>query len=806
MMWISSLFKDALRYWFSRPLLALVGIVLLALGTGVLNLIWSVTDTIVLKPLPYPESDRLYGIESVEVKTRKHIQTVAIGDFKDIKDNQKSFEAMVGYRGDFLNYRHEDGSTEQVFGARVTPGFNEVFAPTPLLGNLFSPEHFNPGKSNVALIGYDLWERLFGRDPDVIGKKLRFDKELYEVIGVLPKSFKEPAISELWLPFPNGSGEYFVRDSRYWSGVGRLKEGVSVSEARGELQTLAQQFERYYPATNKGWSLDMKSFQEMQVGDVKTPLYLLLAAVGLVLLTTCVNLANLQMMSGLQRSGEMGIRLAIGESAQRLFSRVFLESFIICFIGGALGFGLCVLGLSLSGHFLPPMFLPRVHELSLSISSVWISIAGILVTSVIFGLLPAYLAFRTPPGIVMRANHTRSGQSGGAKRTRSFLLLVQVAVTLLIVHAAVFTYLGMRKLKDLPLGFEVENKSALLISPSNDMAFNLPRLSRLYQDIQTGLDRLDGVRSVTTVSSPPLLQMSLEFGVEMKGRDLVSERGVPATADYNSVSRNYLDTLGLEMVKGEFFSERNDHSTYPVAVVNEAFVKAYLQDIDPINQEVKIMPWMEPRFRRIIGVVQDYKQTSLTEAARPMVMVPMEQTPWMFTAVVLETDPGSPGVMALVESSMRGINPDMGVTPISFEEALESLWGRAEMMSVLLTWFAWFVGVLSLFGIGTQVAFITQERMPEWGIRLALGSQSGQLKQLLVQQMVKLALLGSVLGTVVLYFVYRTLRAESTQIPEWDVWVSIGFYAAIAILTAFITWGLSWRVARAHPTDLLKSY
>ncbi len=806
-MWILTALKDALRYWRRRPILALTGLLLLTLGTGVLHVIWAMTDTIVLKPLAYPKPENLYGLESVEVKTQKRVQAVAIADLLDITKNQTQFDAVMGYRGDFLNFREDDGSTTQIFGSLVTSEFNKVYGLIPELGSLFTDEHFIAGQHHVVIISYGLWESEFSKDAGVIGKTMQFDDDLCEVIGVMPKSFKEPAFAEAWRPFPNGSPEGFGRDSRYWSAVVRVKEGVTESQALGELQSLAKRFEEQYPTTNSGWSLTMKPLQEIKVGNLKTPLYLLMAAVSLVLLTTCINLANLQMMSGLQRISEMGIRMAIGESARRLFVRVFVESFVLCVGGSLLGLAVGFVAVKMAANKFSPLLLPRINELTISSDSLWISVLLIVVMSILFGLLPALLALRTQPGTAIKASGSRSGSgSGGAKKTRSMLMVTQIAVTLIIVHAAAFTWLGVQKLRELPLGLDIDNKMVFMIAPKGQQVNNLDKMSQYYYELEQRLAEIQGIRKVSSASSMPMLGGGMEMGFNLLGRDLTSERGIPPTAVYNSISNTFLDTLGVKTIQGEGFSDRDGRGTAAVAMVNQAFVEAYLPDTDPIGQEVQIMQWMEPGFRRIVGVIKDYKETSPTADPKPMVLVPASQTPWIFTTFVIEYEEGAAGVVRKLQQEMSRFDPDVGITTFTVEELLEGQLSQMNIMSMLLVVFAVFVGGLSVFGIGSQVAFMTQERMQEWGIRMALGAEPQQLKQLMVILMLKLVAFGIVVGGVGLAFLYPMLRQQVVNMPTWDAVVSVLFVISIGVITAIVSWLLSWRVGKAQPTMLLQSF
>lgn len=802
---LSLIAKDSFRYWSHRPLLAITGILLLAMGTAAVSVLWIITDTIVRKPLPFPEPERLMGIQSLELKTGETLETIAIADFKDFLENSESFEGLVGYRGDFLNFESAPGETTQIFAARLTSDFEKVFQVKLVLGNLFSAEHFNFGNDSVALVSHRFWERYLDSDPNVVGRSIRFDQKMYQVIGVLPQSYKEPAFSDVWMPFPNGSPEYFVRDSRYWNAVGRLKAEISASQAQLELQRIAKTLEESFPKTNRNRSVSIKPLQEILVGDFKTPLYLMLGAVGLVMFATCFNLANLQMMSGLQRRQETSVRLALGERNSLLFARSFGESFAISTLGGGLGWLLSGFVLQRMDRILPPFFLPRIHELVDAGSVVGIVCLIVGVTGLIFGGIPALHASRSQLFQSLKSGETRHTLSVGEKRLRDALLALQVIVMVVMLHAALVSVREYRELKSLDLGFDEGGLLAVAISPSERTIADLRNLSAYYQRIEEWLESQPDVLEVTSASSPPMWGFDFEMAFDLRGRDLVVERDMPATVLYNSVSIDFFDVMKVSMREGRGFNQWDTSESARVVLVNQAFVDAYLDGQNPLEQEVKIMPWMEFGFRRVIGVVEGLKQGSLNLDIKPEVFAPNTQTPWIFTSFLVRTRDLPEKRIHVLRSALSKQYPDLGVTIIAMDDLLSGQLARAEMVFVLFCAFSVIVAILSIFGMATQVAFDTADRKPEWGVRLSLGSSLGALRRYMATRLVAPVLIGAIFGLVLFVGLYRFFPVAHGDFELWQILSSLLLIVGIVLLSLFVSWRLSFRITKLHPSAILRN-
>ncbi len=800
------LIRDSARYWKRKPLQAALSVVLLALGSAAVAILWTITDSVVRQPLPFPDSKDLYGIQSVDEKTGKVVNFMALADFRDFRERQESFTGLFGYRSQYLNYKDKSDNTRQLFGARVTRDFADVLKIHTELGSFFSEDDFSSEAARSTVISYELWRKEFGGDPDIVGTSIWLDDEAYQVVGVMPKSFNEPSFVNLWTPFPDVTGEYFVRDARYWNVVGRLKPGVSPEAAKQELTQIANDLEEQFPGTNRRRGATMDSLQTIIVGDYSTPLTLILVAVSLVMFATCLNLANIQLISGLQRRSENGVRQAIGESPKQAMARAFMEACAICIVGCGFGWVLASLFIVNVDSILPAMFLPRLNEIGLSSSLAWTIGLIALLSSLSFGLLPAVQVIRSNTNDIIKSGESRHGLSRESGRSRAALLIGQIAVAVAILQAALLVVHEYRRLQDLDLGFDENDLMMITVSPGESRMFDLPGLAEFYSEMDQWIESRSEVSKSVLSSSPPLAGFDLEFGFQLQGRDLAAEREEAITAVYNTISNDYLETLDISLVKGRSFSEWDNRESQKVAMVNQAFVDKFLAaGEDPLSQQVQIMPWMVPDFRQVVGVVGDYAQTNVTDDPKPMIFVPYEQSPWIFGTFVTRIRNPNTFNNERFETEMKQHYPEVGISMESIDSVLERQLSIQTLMYLVFVDFGSATLLLSLFGIGSQMAFNVSERSREWGIRLALGAKVGQLNRLVIRRLVVPLSLGCVLGLAVFAASYRYYVRFGGELDLVFFVASTALILVIVAASIATTWFVSDRITRSNPQEILRS-
>lgn len=800
------LLRDSARYWQRKPWQAILSVLLLAFGSAAVATLWTITDTVVRQPLPFPDSQDLYGIQSVDEKTGKVVNSMSLADFRDFRDRQQSFTGMFGYRAQYLNYRNKGEETRQLFGARVTRDFADVLEIHTELGSFFSDDDFASETARSVVISYDLWRREFDSKQDVIGSSMWLDDAAFQIVGVMPESFNEPSFVNVWTPFPDVTGEYFVRDARYWSVVARLKDGVGALAAKQELEQIANDLEEQFPGTNRGRGATMDSLQTIIVGDYSTPLVLILVAVSLVMFATCLNLANIQLVSGLQRRSEDGVRQAIGEGASQAISRAFMEACTICTVGCGLGWGLSWVFIENLDTVLPAMFLPRLNEVGMSSSLGWAIGLIALFSSLSFGLLPAIQVARSNTNDIIKSGESRHGLSRESGRSRMILLIGQIAVAVAILQAALLVVYEYRRLQDMDLGFDEENLFTVTVSPGESRMFDLPGLAEFYREVEEWLEARPEISDSVIASSPPLAGFDLEFGFQLQGRDLAAEREESVTAIYNTISSDYLEALDISLLAGRSFSEWDNRESQKVAMVNQAFVDKFLAvGEDPLAQQVQILPWMVADFRQVVGVVGNYAQTNVTDEPKPMIYVPFEQSPWVFVSYVNRIEKMETFSLERFETEMKQRFAGVGIGSETLEDVLERQLSIQSLMYFVFVGFGTATLLLSLFGIGSQMAFNVSERSREWGIRLALGARVSQLNGLVIRRVITPLSIGCLLG---IGMFAASLRFQGAFGGELDLY----FYGSSTLLIGIIvvasvatTWFISDRITRSNPQEILRS-
>ena len=398
----------AFRALGRAPGFAALAVAMLALGIGANVAIYSVFQTIVLNPLPYPEAARLVGLSSVNNAKALRQPALSVADFRDYRERSSAYDALAAFRPDFAAFAPQGADPIQLVAGLVTEEFFPVFRVAPLHGRHFRAEEFSAGAGRTALISFSAWRRHFAQDPAAIGRTVMLNDESTTIIGVMPENFREPDFVEVWLPFSPEAPENLARDSRFWWTVGRLKSGASLASAQTEATTTAATLEGEYPSTNRGWTVAVQPLHEMRTGEVRSSLHMLVGAVGLVLLVACVNLANLMLARGVSRMPELAVRLSLGATSGTLARGVLLESLLLALIGGLLGAGLVAIGLPILAHQLPPGLVPRAHEIGVDGAALAFALGISIFTGVIFGSFPAWQ--------VLRANVNELLKAGGAPR------------------------------------------------------------------------------------------------------------------------------------------------------------------------------------------------------------------------------------------------------------------------------------------------------------------------------------------------------------------------------------------------------
>lgn len=792
----------ACRHLRRAPGFALLAIALLALGIGANVAIFSIFQSIILRPLPYPEQARLVGFKSLHAAKALAQPALSLTDFRDFKERVSSYTALAAFRPDFAGYAPQGADPVQLVSGKVTEEFFAVFGVAPRLGRTFHADEFTLGAARTVVLSTAAWRRHFAERADVVGRTVLLDNEPATIIGVMPEEFREPEFADVWLPFPVEAPENLVRDSRFWATVGRLKPGATLGTAQAEAATIATTLAAEYPATNRGWSVALQPLLEMRVSGLRSSLLLLVGAVGLVLLIACVNLANLMLARGVARLQELAVRLALGATPQTLARTIVIESLLLSLIGGAAGIALAAAGLPALASQLPPGLVPRSSAISVDGPALLFAVAVSGLTGLVFGLLPAWQVLRANVNELLKSGGARGASSRFTGRVQGALIAGQVALTLVVLTGAGLLMKSLLTLRQTAPGFNPAAVITLRISPPPSRWDSFRQLGDYYERLLAEVRREPGVAGVALNSSTPLSGITLRYPFWVEGRPV--EEGNADEAVFNSISNDYFATLQVPLVRGRTFTDADDFKAAgnrPVCIINQTMARRLFGNADPIGQRIRTLPWMVRGWREVVGVVGDVKQNTQADDATPQLYVPSRQSPWFFTTVVVRAHGTS---AAVIQNAMRRADPTLTMSVSTMEDQMARAATQPRLRTVLFGLFAAIALGLSAFGIYASMAFTVGQRTREIGVRMALGAAPAGILGWVLGRAAMLAGAGIVAGLIGAFGLTQLLRGALYGVSPTDPLVlgALGLILpAVALAAAFLP---ALRAARLNPTQALQ--
>jgi len=791
--------RFGLRMLRKSPGFSFVAILTLALGIGANTALFSVVNAVLLRPLPFLNSSRL--VWSWGDCPLCDQAAVAPADFIDYRAQSHSFEyygAMAG--GDSLfNLAGSDKPT-QIKGSMVTAGFFEALGVQPRYGRVFEASDEKTTDPQVVILSHHLWQERFGSDPNVIGESVTLDDKTRTVVGVLAKDISLLSQADLWFPAPFQNQGMQSRRSHFLRPVGLLRRGVSISQAQAELNTIAAGLGREYPVTNAGWSLRLEPLQSVLVGSARLPLLVLLAAVGLVLLMACANVASLLLSRNTVRQREIVIRTAIGAGRSRLVRQLLTESLLLALAGGAAGILLANAGVEfLKG--LGPQSLPRLEEVNVSGGVLAFTFATAILAGVLFGLGPALRASRRDMAQSLREGGA-SGDSRSKHRAHNALVVAEVALSVVVLIASGLLLNSFWRLMRVQLGFDPANvltTEVSLVSPRYDDA---GRRESFFHDLEDRIQSVSGAGRAGFVSELPL-------SGEADDTFFTIAEHPPANpndnqdADVRVIDGDYFGAMRIPLLAGRAFERLDSLESRKVVIVNEPFVKKFFPNESPIGKHLRVFEG-KPEFvaREIVGIVGGNKHFALQESLRPAMFTPGS---FMKMNVVVRSA-GDPAMLTTaVRQAIRAIDPDEATAAFrTMGDVVSSSAAGDRFNALLLGVFGGIALLLTAAGIFGVLSYLVTQRTREIGLRMALGAQRTDVLRVIVGHGVRLALLGLAIGVVAAAVVTRWMASVLFDVKPTDPLTFVAVAVVLGTVAFLASYVPARRAMRVDPMVALR--
>lgn len=750
--------RYALRMQLKNPGFTIVAIIALALGIGANTAIFSVVNTVLLRPLPYKDPERLVMVWEDASKSGYPRDTPAAANFVDWRDQNQVFEGMAAIADESFNLTGA-GDPERLEGRTVSANLFPLLGVEPQIGRVFSAAEDQPGSHRVVLLSYGLWQRRFGGASNIVGQSLTINGESYTVVGVMPARFQFPSSEDqVWVPIAFTSEQAANRNRHYLQVVGRLKPGVTLAQAQTEMSTIATRLQQQYPESNADLGAAITSLHEHLVGDIKPALLILLGAVGLVLLIACANVANLLLARAAVRQKEIAVRVALGARRVRLVRQFLTESILLSTVGGIVGLVIAYTGLLLIRAFIPEN-ISQAREISLDLKVLGFTLFVSVATGVIFGLAPAIQAIRFNQSETLKEGGRDAATGGSGKRLRSVLVIAEVAISLVLLIGAGLLINSFLRLRNVDPGFRADNLLTMKIVLPQPKYEEHERRTAFYTDLVQRVESLAGVRSAAVTTNLPLYRQGNSIGIRIEGRP-DPPPGQPLIVVTRMISPRYFDTMTIPLLSGRGLTDQDTATTPTVAVISEAMARRFWPNEDPIGKRIAIGRIRSDRdWVNIIGMVKDVRQFELSADPKPQMYLSYRQVGF-FAAddLVVKTDVEPASIAATVRNAVWSVDKDQPVSNIqTMEEILADSIARQRFSMLLLAIFAAVAMVLAGVGIYGVMSYSVAQRTHEIGIRMALGAQTGAVLKLAVGYGMTLVIIGIVIGLVAAFLLTRLM-------------------------------------------------
>ena len=780
--------KFALRSLHKNPGFTVLAVLVMALGIGANTAMFSVVNAVLLKPLAYSDPDRIVTLSTLWKKTGSHAYASA-PDFHDWHDQSTAFSAMAYYTN--LETAVKAGAAAEYTGvASVTPEFFSVFNVEPVVGRQFTPGE----KAGAAVISQSYWLSHFGGNANALGQTIRMFDRTFTIMGILPPGFHFPDKTDVWVPANANSvfPETVSRSAHNYQVVARLKFGVSLEQAQAQMTSIGARLEQQYPSSNQGKNIAVTRMRDQMVSNVRLTLYLLLAAVGVVLLIACANMANLLLAKATARTREIAIRAAVGASRSRIVRQLITESMLLALLSALAGLLVAIWGSS-ALVALAPRNVPRLAETGIDGWVLAFTFGVSVAASLLFGLAPALQASRVDLNDALKQGAARAVVGGAAGRLRSGLVVAEVALSVMLLAAAGLLIKSFIALSNVTLGFHPEHVLVMETSvPASDVD-SARRSTRLYKNLLPGLAALPGVSGVGATRTPPG-HVSSNGGYWIDHLPPINELSVTAPqAVFSVVTPGVFATIGIPLKRGRDFNDGDTYDAPFTAVINEALARKAFPNQDPIGRAIFCgMDSLNPM--QIVGVVGDVRQYGPAREPSPEIYMPYEQHPQTATAlkILVRTAVEPAGLVQALQRVVRQRSPDVPLKFTTMEASLSENVAAPRFRTLLLGIFAGLAVCLAMAGVYGVMTYVVSQRSNEIGLRMALGASAGDALRLVLRQALGLTAIGLVIGLIGAIAATRLLTSVLFQVKPADPLT----YAGVALLLGLVSLAASYVPAR----------
>jgi predicted permease len=788
---LEEIFRDiriGLRLLRKSPGFSIVTILTLALGIGANSAIFSVVNAILLRPLPYPDPGRLVRIWESSLKEDDSRNVVNPLNFLDWRDRSESFEAMAAMSGGDINL-DIDGRPIALPALTVSPEFFSVLGVPPLLGRTFVPDDGLSNQNDKLILSYQLWRGQFGADPSIVGKRILVDGLPHTIVGVMPESFSFPKLkSQFWLPMVLQRDDKGAAGGRWLTVVARLKLGVSLSQAREDIASVARYTAQVRPDANYKWTASVFPMLEDATLDVRRPLWVLLAAVGFLLLIACANVANLLLMRGAGRFRELAVRSALGAARFRIIQQLLVESLLLSLAGMCVGLIFAYFGLHALLALIPQDApLPRSEPIVIDARVFLVTLLATLFTAVLFGLLPALRLSRVDPQQALSQGSLRSGVGGGTQLLlRRCFVVAEVALALLLSVGAGLMLRSFARLIAVDPGFQPQHLVSMHIWTAPSRYSDKLKRSQYFQQILTEIRRTPGVESASSIHFLPLegsMSGSCFASIDQPPPETAGSPG----ARFLIIGSDYFKTMGTPMVAGREFEDRDRLDAPPLAVVNQAFVRKFSPHQNVIGRQFNVC-WTVKNPVEVVGVVADSRQLELQDTFEPTIFLCNEQAPMYFASIVVRAQGDPRQILRSSEEAIHRVDPDQAVSQLRTMDSVvsDSVSSPRFQMTLLLV-FAALALLLAMTGVFGVVSNSVTQRTQEIGIRMALGARSGDVARMVLREALLLSTIAVAVGLAGAFALTRLLQSLLFEVSPTDPTTLLAASLAVLVVANVAT-------------------